>query len=74
MNKPEPLEYDRYYHIYNRGINGCELFMEHTNYEHFMQLYEKYIPCIADTYAWCLMGNHLACPDGRFSFSGKNKR
>ncbi|MFO7827216.1 MAG: hypothetical protein R6V23_01235 [Bacteroidales bacterium] len=59
MNKPEPLEYDRYYHIYNRGINGCELFMEYTNYEHFMQLYGKYIPCIADTYAWCLMGNHF---------------
>lgn len=59
MNKPEPLQYDRYYHIYNRGINSCKIFLELSNYKHFMQLYAKYIPCIADTYAWCLMGNHF---------------
>jgi len=24
--KLEVLERDRYYHIYNRGINGCDIF------------------------------------------------
>ena len=59
MNNTIPLEYGKYYHVYNRGINGCELFREKTNYEHFLRLFEKYIPFIADTYAWVLMGNHF---------------
>ena len=53
------IEPGRYYHIYNRGINSCNLFEENTNYEHFLRLYEKYIHPIADTYAWCLMKNHF---------------
>ncbi len=54
-----PLEPGNYYHIYNRGINGCALFKEPTNYEYFLDLYEKHILPVAETYAWCLMGNHF---------------
>ena len=54
-----PLEHGRFYHIYNRGINGCALFHRSGNYEHFLRLYDKYISPVADTYAWCLMGNHF---------------
>lgn len=53
------LEPDRFYHIYNRGINGCPVFQETTNYEHFLSLYDKHISPVADTYAWVLMGNHF---------------
>lgn len=53
------LEPEKYYHIYNRGINSCDLFQENTNYEHFLRLYEKYIDPIADTFAWVLMKNHF---------------
>lgn len=35
MNNAIPLEYGKYYHVYNRGINSCELFSEKTNYEYF---------------------------------------
>lgn len=66
------IEFGKYYHIYNRGINSCKLFKENTNYEHFLKLYEKYINLIAGDYAWCLMNNHLACPAGRFSFFSQN--
>ena len=59
MNNTIPLEYGKYYHVYNRGINSCELFSEKANYEYFLRLYDKYIPLIANTYAWCLMGNHF---------------
>ncbi len=59
MQKIEPIEYGRYYHIYNRGINGTDLFMTNDNYSWFMKLYFKYINPIADTYAWCLMKNHF---------------
>jgi REP element-mobilizing transposase RayT len=59
MNTKQPLEYDSYFHIYNRGINGEDLFLETSNYEHFLNLYSKYIDPIAETYAWCLMKNHF---------------
>ena len=57
--KTIPLEYGNFYHIYNRGINGCKLFRENENYEHFLRLYDKYISVVADTFAWVLMGNHF---------------
>lgn len=57
--KTTPLEYGKFYHIYNRGINGCKLFRENENYEHFLRLYDKYISVVADTFAWVLMGNHF---------------
>ena len=53
------LEYGEYYHIYNRGNNGETLFKEVDNYSYFLTLYEKYIPSIADTLAFCLMSNHF---------------
>lgn len=55
----QALQHGNYYHIYNRGINGCALFKEPTNYEYFLDLYEKHILPVAETYAWCLMGNHF---------------
>ncbi|MBU0764561.1 MAG: hypothetical protein KJ607_06985 [Bacteroidetes bacterium] len=53
------FEYSRYYHIFNCGINHCNLFEENENYLHFLRLYEKYIEPITETYAWCLMKNHF---------------
>lgn len=54
-----PLEPGKFYHIYKRGINGCDLFKETTNYEYFLRLYDKHISPVADTFAWVLMGNHF---------------
>lgn len=54
-----PLEHNHFYHIYNRGINSCNLFLENTNYEYFLSLYAKYISPVANTYAWVLMRNHF---------------
>lgn len=48
----EALKYGQFYHIYNRGVNSCDLFREPDNYEHFLGLYDKYISPVADTYAW----------------------
>ena len=55
----QPLISGNYYHIYNKGVNGVNLFYNSGNYEHFLRLYEKYIDPIVDTFAWCLMGNHF---------------
>lgn len=54
-----PLEYGKFYHLYNRGINRCNLFQENENYRYFLHLYDKYISPVADTYAWVLMKNHF---------------
>jgi len=58
-NPQPPLEHGKYFHIYNRGINRCNLFAENKNYEYFLNLYDKYISEIAQTYAWVLMPNHF---------------
>ena len=59
MSNPIPLHYGQYYHIYNRGNNRETLFVEDRNYRHFLRLYAKHITPVADTYAYCLLGNHF---------------
>ena len=55
----QPLVAGNYYHIYNRGNNGIDVFFEAGNYEYFLKLYQQYIYPIAETFAWCLMKNHF---------------
>lgn len=55
----EPLICGNFYHIYNRGIDSCDLFRDNDNYEYFLGLYDKFISPVADTYAWVLMRNHF---------------
>jgi REP element-mobilizing transposase RayT len=55
----QPLQFDAFYHIYNRGNNRENLFVEERNYPYFMQLYAKHILPIAETFAYCLMPNHF---------------
>ena len=59
MQQIEPITFGRHYHIYNRGIDSCNLFHEPANYLYFMKLYEKYMDIVAHTYAWVLMPNHF---------------
>jgi putative transposase len=59
MSKETPLLSGHYYHIYNRGNNGINLFMEERNYHYFLKQYIQYIYPIANTYAYCLMKNHF---------------
>ena len=53
------LQPGNYYHIYNSGINSCNIFRENDNYEHFLRLYDKHISPVANTLAWVLMKNHF---------------
>jgi putative transposase len=55
----EPLNPETYYHIYNKGINGENIFKETRNYRYFLEKYAQYISPIADTYAYCLLKNHF---------------
>ena len=59
MTSPSPLLYDTYYHIYNRGVNGEDIFVERRNYDLFLRLYEKHLTPVADLFAYCLLRNHF---------------
>ena len=55
----KPLDPGTFYHVYNRGNNGQNIFFEKRNYALFLQKYAKYVSPVADTYAYCLLGNHF---------------
>jgi len=59
MTSPAPLLHNTYYHIYNRGINDENIFVETRNYEHFLNLCEKYLSPVTDLFAYCLLRNHF---------------
>ena len=54
-----PLEPSKYYHLYNRGNNGENVFVEERNYRYFMRLYAKHVEPVCDTFAFCLLRNHF---------------
>lgn len=60
MVKPKiTFEPERYYHIWTHA-NGFEnLFNETKNYYYFLDRYKYYLSDLVDTYAYCLMPNHL---------------
>jgi len=59
VTSPPSILYNTCYHIFNRGINRENIFIEECNFTHFLNLYAKYIEPIADTYAYCLLRNHF---------------
>ena len=59
MSSPPPLQPGVFYHIYNRGTNRENIFVEQRNYPYFLQLYVRHIGPVAETYAYCLLKNHF---------------
>jgi putative transposase len=55
----DPMQPETYYHVYNRGINGCRLFTKRGNTDYFLEKYKKYLLPVVDTFAFVLMGNHF---------------
>ncbi len=53
------LEPGKYYHVYNRAKNGDPLFGNEEDYRFFLKLYQTHICPIAETYAYCLLSDHL---------------
>jgi REP element-mobilizing transposase RayT len=54
-----PLLEGCYYHIYNRGNNGDNLFYQPRNYFYFLKQYDLYLSDYLETYAYCLLPNHF---------------
>jgi len=55
----DTIEEGFFYHIYNRGNNGGNIFFDEENYTYFLQLLAKYILPVAEIYAYCLLKNHF---------------
>jgi len=54
-----PLDYGKYYHIYNRGNNYENIFLAKEDYLHFLTIFDAFISPIAETFAWVLLKNHF---------------
>ena len=54
-----PFETEKYYHVYNRGNNKENIFIEENNYYYFLKLIKKYLLPIADVYSYCLVPSHF---------------
>jgi len=54
-----PLTPGYYYHIFNRGINGEDIFKERRNYSYFLNLYQKHVSPYVETNAFNLLINHF---------------
>lgn len=55
----EKLREGNYYHIYNRGIDASDLFVDEENFNFFLRDYAFYTDLVFKTYAYCLMKNHF---------------
>ena len=59
MARSPRLRFGVDYHIYQRGIDDQDVFIEEGDYARFLALYEQHILPVAGTYAYCLLPNHL---------------
>jgi putative transposase len=48
-----------FYHIICKSINKNLLFSNDNNRAYFLKKYQLYLASYTDTYAWCLMNNHV---------------
>ncbi|MCK4661574.1 MAG: transposase [Bacteroidales bacterium] len=55
----EALQTEKYYHIYNRGNNGDNLFYKKSNYEYFFKKFDEYLSDFLIVHAFCLLPNHF---------------
>ncbi len=59
MNYSQKFEEGCTYHIYNRSIEGINLFCRDTDYTDFLDRFIKYCSPYFKTYAYCLIPNHF---------------
>jgi putative transposase len=57
--KQDIIEPGATYHIFNRGNNKENIFIEEKNYNYFLSLVKIHLLQVADIYAYCLLKNHF---------------
>lgn len=56
---PPRFEPERVYHIYTHANGSENLYREEGNYRYFLKKYVEHIYPVVETYAYCLIPNHL---------------
>ncbi len=59
FNYWQKFQENSYYHIYNRGINGTNIFKYNENYKFLLRKWKMLIHPFFDTLGYCLMPNHF---------------
>lgn len=60
MPQPKiPLKPKRMYHVWTHANGSDNLFRNEENYTYFLDRYSYHVHPVADTFAYCLMPNHL---------------
>ncbi len=54
-----PLLPDSIYHLVTRAVGSEKLFRSDNNYNFLLQRFQKHTLPVAETFAWCLLPNHL---------------
>tara|TARA_R110001599_G_scaffold144529_1_gene326187 strand:- start:3810 stop:4379 length:570 start_codon:yes stop_codon:yes gene_type:complete len=57
--KYEIVQSTNYYHIFNQGNNGENIFIEEMNYVYFLELIKKHLLPVIDILSYCLLKNHF---------------
>lgn len=55
----EEFKTETFYHIYNRGNNGENIFYKSKNYKYFLKKYINYISPFVDTYSFSLLPSYF---------------
>ncbi|MFN6943328.1 MAG: transposase [Cytophagaceae bacterium] len=54
-----PLEPDEVYHVWTHANGSENLFRTDENFRYFLEKYSLYLHSVVETFAYCLMPNHL---------------
>lgn len=58
-SKTRPIQPNQYYHIYNKSISDCKLFITKKDYQKFEKSVIKYLLQAFSLYTYCLIPNHF---------------
>ena len=59
INVITPILGDRYYHLFNRGNNGQQVFFTEENHHYFLRQFNHFMNLYVDVLAYSLMPNHF---------------
>ena len=59
FNYWQSLEYDCFYHLYNRSVSDVLLFKNDSDYQFFLNKFKEYCLPFFEIYAFCLIPNHF---------------
>jgi putative transposase len=57
--KNDPLEFNHYYHIFNRANGNERLFITKDDYQYFIKKLQRFLKPLMSIYSYCFLPNHF---------------